>query len=258
MLFHGGLLILYGTSKYREVGYSLIESVVVIVILGILLAAAVPYYLDAVEEAKDKAHLTNIDMIVKTLTVDRPTLWNASEFAIWFYKKYPDMLCPWSGKPYQVFNGAVWAYDEGNKCTIGFLTRNFYHLITAYHYTGGKQLVFTAVQRWGGCHKEYVVVKNISNKTIRLNGWSITDGYGRYSYKFIFGNIELTPGSTLKIYSDTNRYGTWFRNGKRGKCFGGINNNYLGQYDVLFLLTPHNVVHDFTDEQNPVNGPATY
>ena len=249
---------MFGSSKRGQRGYSLIESIVVVIILSVLIAVAIPYYLDAVEEAKEKTHLANMDMIVKTLVVDKPVFWNASEFAIWFYKKYPDMICPWSGKPYSIYNGAVWAYDNNHRCTIGFLTRKFYYLITGYHFTNGKSLVLTAVQRWGGCKKEYVVVKNISDKSISLFGWSIADGYGRYSYRFNFNNIVLEPGHAIKVYVDDNEYGIWLRNGNPGKCFGGVNNNYKGQYDILFLITPSNTIHDFTDEQNPINGPATY
>ncbi len=243
---------------YREKGYSLIEYLAVIIIVGILGAVATARYFTLIEEAKLKAHLANINTLQKTIYVEQPFFINANAFKHWFLKKYPHMICPWSGEPYEIYNGAVWAFDTSNKCRIGFLTRRYYYFLTAYHYTAGKDIVLTAVKRYGGCNREYVVVKNITSATLSLDGWYITDSYGRYSYKFIFSGVVLGPGETFKVWAAKNYGGVWLRNGKPGKCFGGINNNYRGQYDMLLLFDDEDNLHDFTDENNPVNGSLSY
>ncbi len=239
----------------REEGYSLIESVVVVIIVSVLLAISIPLYFQLIESARVRAHITNIKHIVKHLYLLDHKLDNPYSFLRWMRTVFTDMTCPWSGQPYDVYNGAIGVTEYNLRCYIGFLRRKENYLITAYSYDINKPVVFSAVQRWGGCHKEYVILKNISDRSINIGEWSISDGYGRYKYKFVFNNLVLEPNATVKVFSDTNIGGVWFRNGKPGRCFGGINNNYEGQYDVLYLLDHNNRIVDFTDEQNPVNGP---
>lgn len=230
----------------------------VIIIIGILSSIAFPLFHRVIDNAKLNSHLANIQTVKKTLALERPVLGNSWGFMNWLYARYPDMKCPWDGSPYRVYNGAIGYMEEQYKCYIGFLKRKNYYLITAYHYNVVQRLVITAVQRYGGCNKEYVVIKNITTSTITLDSWYISDGYGRYSYKFVFDNVTLPPNHKIKIYSNLNIGGVWYRNGKIGKCFGGINNNYSGQYDILFLIDPYGHIEDFSDEQNPVDGPLVY
>jgi len=245
-------------GNYKGSGKILLELLVVIIIIGILSSVAFPIFHRVIDNAKLNSHLTNIKTVQKTLALEHPVFNNSWSFMRWLYDRYPDMICPWDGNPYRVYNGAIGYMEEKYKCYIGFLKRRNYYLITAYHYNVAQRLVITAVQRYGGCDKEYVVIKNISTSTITLGGWYISDGYGRYSYKFVFDSIELFPNDKIKIYSNLNVWGTWYRDGRIGRCFGGINNNYSGQCDVLFLVDPYGRIEDFSDEQNPVDGPLVY
>jgi len=245
-------------GRFKETGKILLELLIIVIIIGILSSIAFPLFSRAIDNAKLNVHLVNVQTVKKTLVLERPVFINAWSFMRWLYDRYPNMICPWDGEPYRIYNGAIGHMEEKYKCYIGFLKRRNYYLITAYKYDVVQRLVITAVQRYGGCDKEYIVIKNISTSTITLDDWYISDGYGRYSYKFVFDNIELSPNEKVKIYSNLNLVGIWYRDGKVGKCFGGINNNYSGQYDIIFLIDPYGRVEDFSDEQNPVDGPLVY
>ncbi len=98
----------------RERGFTLIELLVVIIILGILLAVAIPRYFEGIQQAKQKAYCSTISNLRMAIEVYRTTnapsykypTTTASVAALLDDTKYFDKhpVDPWSGEDFTIVN----------------------------------------------------------------------------------------------------------------------------------------------------------
>jgi len=102
-------------------GFSLLELLVVVAILGILIAIALPRYFDAVADAKRNAQRTNIAIIRTSLEYYRnknntyPT--DTQTFVNFlkdpnYFSETP--VCPYNGQTYTSQGSAPATWDESN------------------------------------------------------------------------------------------------------------------------------------------------
>ncbi|PMQ01249.1 MAG: prepilin-type cleavage/methylation domain-containing protein [Dictyoglomus sp. NZ13-RE01] len=90
-------------------GFTLLEVLVVILILGILSAIALPLYFDAIHQAKRNAQLHNMKLIKEGLEIYKLKYKTYSQDA-WAFTTYflynseyfsETLICPYNNKPYQ-------------------------------------------------------------------------------------------------------------------------------------------------------------
>ncbi|MGB9858219.1 MAG: type II secretion system protein [Dictyoglomaceae bacterium] len=100
-------------------GFSLIEILVAIGIIGILVAIATPLYFDTVRQAKRNAQLENMRIVKTSLEMyylkNRSYPVDAWAFTTYFFynpQYFPERLvCPYNNQPYEVIQWQPWYTD---------------------------------------------------------------------------------------------------------------------------------------------------
>ena len=227
-------------------GFSLVELLVVLIVAGVLLAVAIPRFLSAIESARMKSHLLEVKTVYVALLSELVKPKNIWEFSAWLRKTVPDLKCPWSGEPYRLYSGPVDTASDGMRCVLGYMYRGReYFVFTAYGFSSIGNLVIYKLKQVGGCGSEYVEVRNIGSASMSLDGWTLRDAYGYYSYKFSFEpGLKLAPGGVIRVSTDPQfqpGVGEWNR-----RCVLGIfNNSGKFPYDEARLFRGETLV-DFS------------
>ncbi len=227
-------------------GFSLVELLVVLIVLGVLLSVAIPKFLSAIEAAKMEAHLQEARAVYLALLAEPIKPRNIWEFSAWLRKNVPGLRCPWSGGSYKLYSGPVDTASDGMKCVLGYMYRGRdYFVFTAYGFSSVGNLVIYKLKQAGGCGSEYVEIKNIGSASVPLEDWAIRDAYGYYSYMFSFEpGLKLAPGDVVRV-STAPQYQPGIGEWNRPCVLGIFNNSGKFPYDEARLFKGNTLV-DFS------------
>ncbi|MGB9787610.1 MAG: type II secretion system protein [Dictyoglomus turgidum] len=90
-------------------GFSLLELLVVIGILTILIAIAIPLYFETINQAKRNAHLSNMRLVKEALEMyylknkQYPIdAWSFTNYVLYNPQYFPEpLICPYNNQPYK-------------------------------------------------------------------------------------------------------------------------------------------------------------
>ncbi|MCX7845319.1 MAG: type II secretion system protein GspG [Dictyoglomaceae bacterium] len=134
-------------------GFTIIEILVVILIIGIIIAIAIPIYFDSIKEAKRNAQIYNMKMVKQAL--DMYYLKNKSyPIDAWSFTTYllnnpiyftETLICPYNNKPYNIIQWQTyytdwddiwnWAESTNNINNIYYKSENPTHNYSLTYYS---------------------------------------------------------------------------------------------------------------------------
>jgi len=190
--------------KKYERGFTLIELVVVIIILGIFIAVAIPLYTDAISASKKTVRLANLKAIQKEIEAKYPKP-EENQWVSYIEKEIGNIpLCPYSGKPFEMLTGTLDISDPENICKVAYHKINDQeYTLTSYNFWVGllkKVPVYIShIAYQGPCKDEYITIRNYSENDVSLNRWKISNSQGA---SFIFRKNTVLPAfSSMSIPS---------------------------------------------------------
>lgn len=206
----------------QQKGFSLIELLVVIILLGILLAIGTARYYSAIDVSKEKARLSNLKTIQKLIETAYPKP-EESEWTNFIINDLrSDPICPYSGHPFEMLTGTLDPTNPNNICKVAYqkIDDNRFTL-TSYKFavglTASKAVKITYIEYIGDCDNEYVIIKNYSNNPINIGNWTLSDAsiheFTFYNSTTIPAFSSITVRSTPKVQSGL---GEWNRRCGRG------------------------------------------
>ena len=206
----------------QQKGFSLIELLVVIVLLGILLVVGISRYYSAIDESMEKVRLGNLKTIQKLIEIayPKPEESEWENFIINDLQSEP--TCPYSGQPFEMLTGTLDPTNPDNICKVAYQRMDDERFVlTSYKFvvgwTSSTAVKITHIEYRGMCNNEYVIITNYSNNTVNIGNWTLND---ESIHVFTFGNNTTIPAfsfitvpSLPKVQSGV---GEWNRRCGRG------------------------------------------
>jgi len=210
----------------QQKGFSLIELLVVIVLLGILLAIGTARYYSAIDESMEKVRLSNLKTIQKLIETSYPKPEESEWTNFIINDLQSEPICPYSGQPFEMLTGTLDPTNPDNICKVAYqkIDDNRF-VLTSYKFVAGwtssTAVKITHIEYSGNCDNEYVVITNYSNNTINIGNWTLSDAsrhvFTFYNSTTIPAFSSITVRSTPKVQSGL---GEWNR-----RCVRGIWND---------------------------------